>query len=142
MSVDSTRSDLSALRVARPGMSEKMFDSAPMSMSKYGMPLSAISASPTASKFDESQYSMNMSFGAPYPYNSIMDAQMAGEGDSIFERTGYRTQTVEEESIFGGADDSAFMRSVRPFRPVLILSTGSEHRAPLEGDTLILVSFF
>jgi hypothetical protein len=46
-------------------MSEKMFDSAPMSMSECGMPLSVISASPTAIEFDESYYSINITFAGP-----------------------------------------------------------------------------
>jgi hypothetical protein len=73
-------------------MSEKMFDWAPMSLSEYGMPLSAISASSTASKFGKSHYSTNWSCAVPYPYDSIMDgSRMGGEGDLIFERTRYRT---------------------------------------------------
>jgi serine/arginine repetitive matrix protein 2 len=170
ISIDSVISEVSALHVARPGLSDKMFDSAPMH--NYGAPLSAISGSPANSEAgDMSEYQSE--FASSYPYNFAIDAESQAVAedslfektdyktgtvedslfektqfktgtveDSLFEKTGYKSPTFDNSSVFGGVeDDTSYMPSVRPFRPVSILSTGSVHHAPQDDDTMISVNF-
>lgn len=136
-SVDSTFSEFSVSRLARPGLGDKMFDS------DYGMPLSAISGSPAGSTFDESE-ELSRS-GQPTSYDSIMDGDPRSSMlDSLFEQTGYKTTysnvDVFDMDVSQPAPTSRHLRSAQ-FRPVSILSLGSVNEATMskEDDTMISV---
>jgi serine/arginine repetitive matrix protein 2 len=162
MSIDSAASNMLALRVGRQGVGDKMFESTAMDHD-YGMPFTAIYASPPASDAGDS-LSMSSYEGVsayPYPYDSVINAidmeqeQYTGVSDSIFEKTGFKTtmavedsifkrteyqsMSVEDDSVFDGVEEDSYMPSIRPFRPVSISSTGSIHHAPRDDDTLISV---
>ncbi|KAI0077491.1 hypothetical protein K474DRAFT_1077009 [Panus rudis PR-1116 ss-1] len=134
-SVDSIGSEIDAMRLARPGIGDKMFER------DYGMPLTAISASPPES--------MRSGSGSDYrsSYDSIMDdtrnvyPNHTVATDSIFEQTGYRNSYSSDESVFGNdgsshIDPETFMRRNR-YRPISMMSVASSHSAPREDDTMI-----
>jgi len=83
-------SDFSAVHLGRPGLGDKMFDSA----ADHG-PLASISASPPES--DASQ----RRFGRRNSFDSIMDEeQRFSMEDSIFEKTG-QPISVSDDLVFG-----------------------------------------
>ncbi|KAI0051553.1 hypothetical protein FA95DRAFT_1580533 [Auriscalpium vulgare] len=130
MSVDSVMSDMSALRVSRPGLGDKMLESA----RDYGMPLAAISASPPESVASERM-------GNRTSFDSLMDDdRRISADDSIFEKTGYRTSSEDSGSVFG-RDESYAMRSqyaANEFRPLSLLSMDETMDSPKrEDDTMI-----
>ncbi|KAA1479222.1 hypothetical protein DENSPDRAFT_830309 [Dentipellis sp. KUC8613] len=128
MSVDSMVSDMSALRVSRPGLGDKMLESA----LDYGMPLTSISASPPESVSGER-------LGNRTSFDSIIDGEPRSSAeDSLFEKTGHRT-SVSSESVFD--DDYTSYRQFRvpQFRPLSIISMEqSGFPSPKrEDDTMI-----
>ncbi|KAI0064426.1 hypothetical protein BV25DRAFT_322323 [Artomyces pyxidatus] len=133
MSVDSVMSDMSAMRLGRPGLGDKMLESA----HDYGMPLPAISASPPESVMHER-------IGNRTSFDSVIDDdRRSSMEDSIFEKTGYRT-SVSSESVFGH-DDSYPPQArfpgqfhVNEFRPISLLSMDQTMHSPKrEDDTMI-----
>ena len=87
--MDSVTSDFSARHLGRPGVGDKIFESAP----DYGMPLTSISASPPESVMGKPQ-------GNGTSYNSILDGKgrrssteyedRRSSSDSLFDQTGDR----------------------------------------------------
>ncbi|KIK67170.1 hypothetical protein GYMLUDRAFT_69362 [Collybiopsis luxurians FD-317 M1] len=163
-SVDSVDSQFSAMRLGRPGIGDKMFETA----GNFGAPLTSISASPPGSSsshrlsfdsiMDNDQRSSIASFGAPLPsisaspqgssysesrtsYDSIMDDdQRSSMEDSLFDKTGHRS-SVSSESVFGYDDSSRYpdghLLPPNAFRPVSSLSVTSNHSPLKEDDTMI-----
>lgn len=146
-SIDSTRSDLAAMRFARPGVSDKMFESAG---GDYGVPLDSISASPSGSvmsdrfddRFDQRRWS-NLSDLEPTSSSvySLFEAERAPSAieESLLKLNGqypkFQPQSVFEHS-------GLRVPEVRPYRPVSILTFASEHSAEKEDDTMLSVSAF
>ncbi|GLB36845.1 hypothetical protein LshimejAT787_0311320 [Lyophyllum shimeji] len=131
-SIDSVMSGFSAMRLGRPGLGDKMFDTA----ADHGVPLTAISASPPGSVAEER-------FGnrSSYDYDSIMDHDRPSSSieDSLFERTGERS-SVSSDSVFGFDESQAPRGGLRPppqFRPLSVLSMDSVHSPAREDDTMI-----
>lgn len=125
-SVDSTWSEISARRLGRPGLGDKMFEHEP------GMPLSAISASPP-----ESVASDLRSRGS---WDSIADGgKCSSVDDSLFEKSDSRT-SMSSDSVFG--HDESYPQydkqlPPRQYRPISVLSEFSVHSPRKEDDTMI-----
>ena len=132
-SIDSTRSEFSAMHLGRPGLGDKMFDKCDQTM-----PLSAISASPPESLSNEG-------IRERLSFDSILDNdRRSSMDDSIFDKTGNRS-SMSSDSVFG--DDEANVPSFsdqlmlpRQFRPLSMVSLASLHSPTKEDDTMISVS--
>ena len=124
-SIDSVMSGFSAMRLGRPGVGDKMFESA----ADHG-PLTAISASPPESvKADLARKSS---------YDSILDDDRRSTVDSIFDHTGQRS-SMSSGSVFGyDANEPARGNLFPPthFRPLSVISLGNPG-TPREDDTMI-----
>jgi hypothetical protein len=123
-SIDSVMSEFSAVRLGRPGVGDKMFESA----ADHG-PLTSISASPPESTSGE--------LGQRTSFDSILDDERRSTVDSIFDNTGQRS-SVSSDSVFG-YDPLETRRNLfppNPFRPVSIISVGNPG-TPREDDTMI-----
>ncbi|KAF5393347.1 hypothetical protein D9757_000790 [Collybiopsis confluens] len=160
-SIDSVDSQFSAMHLGRPGIGDKMFDTA----ANFGAPLTSILASPAGSTSQRSGFGSmdydprfsSASIGAPLPsisaspqrsdypdspmsYDSIMDnEQRSSMEDSLFDRTGHRT-SVSYESVFGCDDSSRRPDGLLPpnaFRPVSSMSVTSDHSPVRDDDTMI-----
>jgi hypothetical protein len=133
-SLDSIMSDYSAMRLGRPELGDKMLDS----VFDHGMPLSAITASPTQSideKFD---------FDNRSSYDSIMDTRRSTTcEDSLFDPTGARISSSSDDDS-GFFDDPQLSRgNYEPdqhFRPISVISFNSGHDPRKDDDTMISVS--
>lgn len=136
-SVDSMLSDFSGVHLGRPGLGDKMLDSA----LDRGMPLTAISASPPESpagstrseQFRGGQYANRMS------YDSIMSADhephpVSNMEDSLFEKTGHRTSVSSSDSAFFAVDSS---HAPPQFKRLSSYSIASVHSPQKEDDTMI-----
>ncbi|KAG2134191.1 uncharacterized protein EDB93DRAFT_1173064 [Suillus bovinus] len=133
-SVDSMLSDFSGINLGRPGLGDKMLDSA----LDRGMPLTAISASPPESpvgsigseQFRSGQYVNRMS------YDSIMsmDHEPQPMEDSLFEKTGHRTSVSSSDSAFFAVDSS---HAPPQFKRLSSYSIASVHSPQKEDDTMI-----
>ncbi|KAI0746236.1 hypothetical protein C8Q80DRAFT_1271161 [Daedaleopsis nitida] len=133
-SVDSIMSDYSDRPMARPGLGDKMFDTA------HGAPLSAISASPESS-YSEPEEVNRTSWDSIMDYESRAGRQEVE--DSLFDKTGKRT-SMSSESVFGFDPASyaqvyggRYAQSRQPFRPLSIMSEMSVHSPVKEDDTMI-----
>ncbi|KAL4064764.1 hypothetical protein V8B97DRAFT_2010772 [Scleroderma yunnanense] len=137
-SVDSVLSDFSGARLGRPGLGDKMLESA----FDHGMPLTAISASPPESLAGSIRSERITSEEYEYrsTYDSIMDSrnepQKTTVEDSIFEKTGYRTSVSSSDSTFFGKDSSDGRKPPR-YRPISSFSIASSHSPVKEDDTMI-----
>lgn len=136
---DSIFSEFSAVNVARPGLGDKMFE-----MMDYGMPLSAISASPTGSSFSEQEDQSER-----YKQTTMYDSIFSGENrniteDSLFEKTGQRTSYETTEDVFefdlSHTQQESFMR-LNQFRPISMMSIASVHSVAKDEDTMITVCY-
>ena len=131
----SVASDISSRQMNRPGLGDKMFESA----HDYGMPLSSITASPS----QESEYSDIKR--SRFSLDSIMNEGKLSSGDSILNDSPSRLSVASD--IFGfGKNFSAAKKNCgllmpTQYRPVSIFSTGSSKPAPREEDTMISVSY-
>ncbi|KAG1897346.1 uncharacterized protein F5891DRAFT_1242792 [Suillus fuscotomentosus] len=136
-SVDSMLSDFSEIHLGRPGLGDKMLDSA----LDRGMPLTAISASPPESparsigseQFRSGQYVNRMS------YDSIMDMDhehqpVPNMEDSLFEKTCHRTSVSSSDSAFFAVDSS---HAPPQFKRLSSYSIASIHSLQKEDDTMI-----
>ncbi|KIP05270.1 hypothetical protein PHLGIDRAFT_128997 [Phlebiopsis gigantea 11061_1 CR5-6] len=133
---DSMFSEYSPINLARPGLGDKMFE-----MMDYGMPLSAIAASPTASVFSEQQEA-----GAPFSpqttsSDSIFGAEpKTGAEDSIFEKTGQKMSCGPSDDVFefdlSRPEQESYVR-LHQFRPISMMSMASVHSVAGEEDTMI-----
>ena len=137
-SVESVLSDFSGTNLGRPGLGDKMLDSA----LERGTQLAAISASPppslAGSVRGEGMHSEE--YANRTSYDSIMDSQYEYQKtDSLFEKTGRRNSVCSSDSTFfeQGADSAA----TKPprYRPISSLSIQSVHSPPKEDDTMISV---
>ncbi|KAF8878425.1 hypothetical protein BD779DRAFT_1663807 [Infundibulicybe gibba] len=131
-SMDSVMSDFSAMRLGRPGIGDKMFDTA----ADHGMPLTSISASPPES-VAHSNYGNRSSFD----FDSILDNdRRSSMDDSLFEKTGHRS-SMSSDSVFGYDEAYPALRGAllppNQFRPLSILSMDSIHSPMKENDTMI-----
>ncbi|KAJ6514305.1 hypothetical protein C8R47DRAFT_962300 [Mycena vitilis] len=123
----SVDSDYSVSRLGRPGVGEKMFARA-----DHGMPLTAISASPTESHSNRSSF------------DSILDEeQRSSMEDSLFEKTGHRS-SMSGDSVFGDPNPYDHYRAPHGhllppnhFRPLSVLSFNNDHSPMKEDDTQI-----
>ncbi|KAH7906866.1 hypothetical protein BJ138DRAFT_568044 [Hygrophoropsis aurantiaca] len=137
-SVDSVLSDFSGVHLGRPGLGDKMLESA----LDRGMPLTAISASPPeslAGSIRSDRYANRTS------YDSIMDNDSVPykytmKEDSLFDKTGHRTSVSSSDSAFFGNDSSDVRGNLGPprqYRPLSSLSIASVHSPHKEDDTMI-----
>lgn len=142
-SVDSTMSDFSAMRLGRPGLGDKMFDTA----EDRGMPLTSISASPPEDVSEGCGPSQDLRYRSSF--DSILDERRS-LSDSLFEKTGDGDGTsVSSDSVFGYDDSqrAAMMRNGRfllppnQFRPLSMTSMMSHHSPKKDDDTMISVRF-
>ncbi|KAJ7785840.1 hypothetical protein B0H16DRAFT_1354701 [Mycena metata] len=125
-SVDSMLSDFSVARLGRPGVGEKMFDTA------GGMPLRAISASPPESHSGRNNRSS---------FDSIIDEERRSSmEDSLFEKTGHRS-SMSSDSVFGYDElhpPNGHLLPPHQFRPLSVLSMNTSIHSPMkEDDTMI-----
>ena len=139
-SADSVLSDFSGARLGRPGLGDKMLESA----FDHGMPLTAISASPPESLAGSVRSERITSEEYEYrtTYDSIMDShngpQKITVEDSIFEKTGYRTSVSSSDSTFFGKNSEG--HNPPRYRPISSFSITSSHDPVKEDDTMISVS--
>jgi hypothetical protein len=127
---DSVASDFSVMRLGRPGIGDKMFNT------EHGMPLKAISASPAAER--------QVSTATEFDFDSIMDDDRGSSmEDSLFEKTGRRSTESSSDSVFG-YDHHAPAGALLPpnhFRPLSEFSLNTSTHSPMEDDdTMISVS--
>ncbi|OJT03398.1 hypothetical protein TRAPUB_5996, partial [Trametes pubescens] len=122
-------SDYSERNMARPGLSDRMFETS------RGAPLNAISASP------ESTYS-DADGANRTSWDSIMDNDRypSAVEDSLFDKTRNRT-LMSNESVLGFDPYAQYLCAPPPpsqqFRPLSIMSKMSERSPPKEDDTMI-----
>lgn len=131
-SVDSTISEFSRMRLGRPGVGDKMFESI-----GDHYPLSSISASPPES--------VSGDLAQKSSYDSILDDERRSTVDSIFDNTGHRS-SISSDSVFWheptNENDQPPLRhhNLFPppnlFRPLSLCSTGN-HEPSREDDTMI-----
>lgn len=131
-SVDSAISEFSRMRLGRPGVGDKMFESI-----GDHYPLSSISASPPES--------VSGDLAQKSSYDSILDDERRSTVDSIFDNTGHRS-SISSDSVFW--HDPANEKDQPPrhhhnlfppanlFRPLSLCSTGN-HEMSREDDTMI-----
>ncbi|KAF8170708.1 hypothetical protein K438DRAFT_1982567 [Mycena galopus ATCC 62051] len=130
-SVDSVMSDYSVGRLGRPGVGDKMFDTA----MDHRQPLRAISASPPESRGELRNRSS---------YDSIIDEERRSSSmeDSLFEKTGHRS-SMSSDSVFGYDDDhppNGHLLPPHQFRPLSVLSFNNSVHSPVkDDDTMISV---
>ncbi|KAF8580290.1 hypothetical protein K439DRAFT_1637168 [Ramaria rubella] len=125
-SIDSVMSDFSAARLGRPGVGDKMFESA---AADHG-PLTSISASPPESLAGD--------LAPKSSYDSILDDDRRSTVDSIFDNTGQRS-SMSSDSVFGYDNSEPVRGNLFPpahFRPLSIISIGN-HGSPHDDDTMI-----
>lgn len=142
-SVDSVISDYSAAHLARPGLGDKMLDSA----FDRGMPLTAISASPPESLGGSvrSQQVPSEVHEIRTSHDSVLDIrnemQKTTTEDSLFDSTESRTSVSSSDSAFF-VEDSIECRDVDlpHYRPISSMSIASLHDPAREDDTMITVS--
>jgi hypothetical protein len=138
-SADSTMSDFSAMRLGRPGIGDKMFET-----TDQAMPLTSISASPSGSTSESFCQQM---FHQATSFDSIIDSDRrtsVNVSDSIFDKTGNRTSVSSEDSLFGHDNGSRFQPGLLPrhqYRPLSFMSATSVHSPAQDDDTMISVSF-
>ncbi|KAG1854418.1 hypothetical protein DFJ58DRAFT_787853 [Suillus subalutaceus] len=123
-SIDSMLSDFSEINLGRPGLGDKMLDSA----LDRGMPLTAISASPPESPAGSIQSEQFRAW-------SIRESHPAPNmEDSLFEKTGHRTSVSSSDSAFFAVDSS---HAPPQFKRLSSYSIASVHSPPKEDDTMI-----
>ena len=131
VSLDSFVSDSSMPRIERPGLGDKMLDSA---ADYRGMPLTSITASPSASEADDlPSYALQSSF------ESTQDGR--SDSDSLFGQSA--EPSLSEESVFGAqakhskgnlfGSNTANSR----IRPLSVFSVASATSSAREDDTMI-----
>ncbi|KDQ55355.1 hypothetical protein JAAARDRAFT_59878 [Jaapia argillacea MUCL 33604] len=134
-SVDSILSDMSAMRLGRPGLGDKMLESA----AEYGMPLTAISASPDSATSHHLRHRASFDSILDDDHRSSIDCdRRSSMDDSLFEKTGHRT-SMSSGSVFRYDSSDSGHGGLWPpaqFRPVSMLSTGSIHSPPQDDDTM------
>ncbi|KAG5641013.1 hypothetical protein DXG03_006381 [Asterophora parasitica] len=127
-SMDSVMSDFSAMRLGRPGIGDKMFDTAV----DHGVPLTSISASPPESISDD-RFGNRSSFD----FDSIMDNDRRSSfQDSLFENTNNRS-SVSSDSVFGRPVPKGNLQPPPRYRPLSVISMNSVHSPAKEDDTMI-----
>ena len=133
-SFDSVYSDFSSGNLARPGLGDRMFEM------DHGVPLTSISGSPPESLAgsmmrDRTEFNQT-------EFDSIMDddRRFSVAEDSLFERTGYRTSSSEDESVFGFDSSHCQIHPSRQFRPLSMMSIQSIRPGETQDDTMITVS--
>ncbi|KZP22138.1 hypothetical protein FIBSPDRAFT_953223 [Athelia psychrophila] len=138
-SIDSVMSDFSGRGLGRPGVGDKMFASA----QDYGVPLTAISASPPeslASRSRENMFSYDSIMGDEGRKTSVEYDRGTSSGDSLFDQTGNRTSD-SSESVFGNEEGQAKpyqgLLPAYQFRPLSTVSFASVHSPDREDDTMI-----
>ncbi|KAG1723926.1 uncharacterized protein EDB91DRAFT_1171738, partial [Suillus paluster] len=136
-SVDSMVSDFSGVHLGRPGLGDKMLDSA----LDRGMPLTAISASPPESPAGSvrSEQFLSGQYANRTSYDSIMGSDLEPQPasnieDSLFEKTGHRTSVSSSDSAFFGVDSS---HAPPQFKRLSSFSIASVHSPQKEDDTMI-----
>lgn len=125
-SFESLRSDFSAQRLERPGVGDKMFESA--QNHDYGAPLSMISASP--SQLESSRHHTT--------FDSIMDGDLESHVND------------RSRSNFSGLDDERSNHSLQApglqapiqLRPVSVYSFNSHNSPKRDDDTMISVGVY
>ncbi|KAJ6505350.1 hypothetical protein C8R45DRAFT_861122 [Mycena sanguinolenta] len=127
-SVDSVMSDYSVSRLGRPGVGDKMFDTAV----EHGHSLRAISASPPESRRELRDRSS---------YDSIIDEeQRSSMEDSLFEKTGHRS-SMSSDSVFGYDDHhppNGHLLPPHQFRPLSVLSFHNGGHSPMKDDDTMI----
>jgi serine/arginine repetitive matrix protein 2 len=141
-SVDSVTSDFSARRLSRPGLGDKMLESA----LDHCMPLTSISASPpdNSSKHHADRMSYDSILDEGRRSSTDYEDQKSCSGDSLFDNTG-NGSSVSSGSVFGYDNSHPPQGNLLPpnqFRPVPMFSFASVHSPNKEDDTMISVSFF
>ncbi|KAI6020976.1 hypothetical protein BKA83DRAFT_4293512 [Pisolithus microcarpus] len=139
-SVDSVLSNYSGARLGRPGLGDKMLESA----LDHGVPLTSISASPPESLAGSvrSERITSEEYEHRSSYDSILDSrnelQKTTAEDSLFEKTGYRTSVSSSDSAFFGKDPMDARHADLPrYRPISSFSVSSAHSPAKEDDTMI-----
>lgn len=137
---ESVLSDYSGSHLGRPGLGDKMLESA----QERGTPLASISASPppslAGSVRGERVHSEEYDSRTGMSYDSIMDTHFQTQKtDSLFEKTRHRTSVCSSDSTF--FEEQADNLDAKPprYRPISSLSIPSVHSPAKEDDTMISV---
>ena len=139
LSVESVLSDFSGTHLGRPGLGDKMLESA----RERGTPLGSISASSPLSLAGSvrGERSHSEEYDNRTSYDSIMDGQYEPQTDSLFEKTGHRNSVCSSDSTFFEEHSGDAAAKPPRYRPVSSLSIASVHTPPKEDDTMISVRF-
>ncbi|KAM6497668.1 hypothetical protein JOM56_005616 [Amanita muscaria] len=129
-SIDSIMSDMSAHRLGRPGIGDKMFE-----RFDQGMSLSAIMVSPLEP--EESSLLPHYTKSSSYEDSIIDDSEeRKSSEDSLFDKTGSQ-RPVGIESVFGANDSGIYAALLPRYRPVSVISIPGAYIPPQEDDTWI-----
>ncbi|KAL5532249.1 hypothetical protein ACEPAF_5818 [Sanghuangporus sanghuang] len=123
-SFESVASGFSAHRLERPGVGDKMFESA----RDLGVPLASISASPS-----QADSSMNWHSS----YDSLVDGERDRYQDSLIDDTGRRSMMGSQESLFGQSSYRPGLMAPAQFRPVSVYSFETRGSPRKDDDTVI-----
>ena len=137
-SVDLVVSDISGTNLGRPGLGDKMLDSA----LEDGTPLVSISASPSPSLVGSAHGEgiHSEEYESRLSYDSVMDSQYESQRtDSLFEKIGNRNSVCSSDSTFFEQDTDNGAAKPPRYRPISSLSIPSVHSPPKEDDTMISV---
>jgi serine/arginine repetitive matrix protein 2 len=134
-SIESVVSDFTGTHLERPGLGDKMLESAQERVS----PLASISASPplslAGSTLGERICLEDCDNRASY--DSIMDSQYESQKtDSLFEKTGHRNSVCSSDSTFFEEHPGNDAVKLPRYRPISSISIPSVHRPPNEVNGL------
>ena len=133
-SVDSVNSDFSGIRLGRPGLGDKMLESA---ADYRGAPLTSITASPSASEAGSAEHGHAR-------HSSFDSARDPSDSDSLFSAP-HKASSVSSDSVFGADEQKPsseillFGRNAgnRRIRPLSVFSVASATSSTKEDDTMI-----
>jgi serine/arginine repetitive matrix protein 2 len=140
LSVESVLSDFSGTHLGRPGLGDKMLESA----QERGTPLASISASSPLSLAGSvrGERSHSEEYDNRTSYDSVMDGQYESQKtDSLFEKTRHRNSVCSSDSTFFEEHSGNAAAKPPRYRPISSLSIASVHTPPKEDDTMISVRF-
>ncbi|KAH0838886.1 hypothetical protein J3R83DRAFT_7313 [Lanmaoa asiatica] len=136
-SVESVLSDITGTHLGRPGLGDKMLDSA----LERSTPLASISASPPPSLPGSVRGGRVHSEGYDNraSCDSIMDSRQyeSQKTDSLFEKTSCRNSVCSSDSTFFEQHSGDTATKPPRYRPISSLSIPSVHSPPKEDDTMI-----
>jgi serine/arginine repetitive matrix protein 2 len=133
-SIDSVSSDFSGARLGRPGLGDKMLESAAV---YRGAPLTSIMASPSASEAGSAEHGHAR-------HSSFDSARDPSDSDSLFEAP-HKASSVSSDSVFGADEPKPTSEALlfgknagnRRIRPLSVFSVASATSSTKDDDTMI-----